>query len=359
MAFSAKRATEAADDLGATVPRVAVAPRQEFVELLGIVRGYQRSRALTVAAELGIADLLHDGRRSVENLAADTGTDADTLYRLLRALASIGVFHEEAERAFTNTAMSEYLRSDHPLSVGPVARMFGADYEWKAWGELLHSVRTGENAARHALGMDVWEYRRKHPEANEVFNAAMRTFSSGDAEGLLAAYDFGRHRVIADIGGGTGAALASILRAFPQTRGLLFDQPQVVANAGAVLDAAGVAERVEVTSGSFFESVPTGADAYMLRRVLHDWMDAEATEILRCVRRSMSTDDLVLVVDAVVGPPNDDPLVKFLDLMMLVSEGGRERSEPEWRALLAAAGFGLVGTTRATPNLHVIEAAPE
>ena len=333
-------------------------PPQEFVDLVAIARAYQRSRALTVAAELGVADLLREGPRSVEELAGATETHAETLYRLLRALASIGVFHENGERNFSLTPMGEYLRSDHPLSVRPVARMFGADYEWKAWGALPESVRTGENAAVRALGMDVWEWRRRHPDDSEVFDAAMRTFSSADAAGVLAAYDFGRHRVIADIGGGTGAMLTSILRKFPDARGILFDQPQVASGAQAVLAEAGVADRVVIAGGSFFESVPAGADVYVLRRILHDWMDDEAGAILRSVRRSMSADARLLVVDAVVGPPNEDPLVKFLDLMMLVSAGGRERTEAEWQALLAASGFRFESATRATANSHVIEATP-
>lgn len=331
-------------------------PPIEFVELLGIVRGYQRSRALTVAAELGIADLLRDGPRGVDDLAAATGTHPPTLYRVLRALASIGVFREDTDRRFALTAMGEYLRRDHPLSVDPAARMFGGAYEWRAWGELAHSVATGENAAEHALGMDVWEHRRRNPEDGEVFDAAMRTFSRGNNAAVLAVHDFGRYKVVADIAGGTGAVLAAVLAAHPQARGILFDQAQVVDAAGPVLRDAGVADRVDVVAGDFFATVPEGADAYLLVRILHDWTDADALRILRTVRAAMTPDARLLVLDAVVGPPNEDPLVKFLDLMMLVSAGGRERTETEWRDLLAAGGLELVDATRATANLHVIEA---
>ena len=334
------------------------APPREFVELLEVVRGYQRSRALTAVAELGIADLLREGPRSSDDLAAATGTHAPTLYRVLRALASIGIFSEDADRRFGLTATGEYLRRDHPLSLDPAARMFGADYEWRAWGELPLSVLTGEVAAVHALGTDVWEYRRRHPEHGEIFDASMRTFSRADAAGVLAAHDFGRYRRVADIGGGTGAVLAAVLAAHPSVRGVLFDRPHVVAGADAVLRAAGVAERVRVVPGDFFAEVPGGADAYLLTRILHDWPDEDALRILRCVRAAMAPDARLVLVEAVVGPPNEDPLVKFLDLMMLVSVGGREREEDEWRALLAAAGMELVGTTRATATKHVIEAVP-
>lgn len=337
---------------------MSAGPPPALVQLLTVARAYQRSRALTVAAELGVADVMAGGPRSVDELAAATGAHPEALYRLLRALAAVGVFSEDGDRRFGLTEQGEYLRSDHPLSAAPVAMMFGADYEWKAWGELGHSVRTGETAAVHALGVDVWEHRRRHPAHGEVFDAAMRTLSSAEAAALLAAHDFGRYGVVADIGGGTGAALASVLVAAPGARGVLFDQPAVVAGAAPVLERAGVADRVEVVGGSFFDSVPPGADAYLLRRVLHDWADDEAAAILRCVRRSIGPGGRLVVVDAVVGPPGEDDAAKFLDLMMMVSAGGRERTEPEWVALLAAGGFRYEGAARLTVSSHVIEAAP-
>jgi hypothetical protein len=333
-------------------------PPHEFRELLAVVRGYQRSRAVTVAAELGIADLLRDGPRDVEELAAATRTHASTLYRLLRALASIGIFSESPGRRFELSPMGQYLRRDHPLSVDPAARFFGAGYEWRAWGDLQHSVRTGENAAVHALGHDVWEHRRRHPEHGEVFDAAMRTLSRAESAGILAAHDFGRYGTVADVGGGTGALLASVLAAQPRTRGILFDQPQVVAGADGVLRDAGVADRVSVVPGDFFVEIPAGADAYILARILHDWPDEDAVRILQRVRSAMTADARLLLLEAVVGPPNEDALVKFLDLMMLVSPGGQERTEDEWRALLTAADLELTGSTRATANRHVIEAMP-
>ena len=337
---------------------MATPPPDEFVELMGVVRGYQRSRAVTVAAELGIADLLRDGPRSVADLAAAASVHAPTLYRLLRALAAIGIFTEEADRHFRLSPMGEFLRRDHPLSVDPAARMFGADYQWLAWGELPHSVQTGENAAVHALGTDVWEYRRRHPGHGEVFDATMRTLSRGDNTALLAAHDFRPYETIADIGGGTGAVLAAILSAHPAIRGILVDRPHVLAGAGPVLRGARVADRVTVVPGDFFDGVPGGADAYLLVRILHDWADDDAVRILRGVRAAMAPDSRLLVLDAVVGPPNEDPLVKFMDLMMLVSAGGRERTEAEWGQLLAAGGLAVAGTTRLTPNKHLIEAHP-
>jgi hypothetical protein len=204
----------------------------------------------------------------------------------------------------------------------------------------------------------VWEYRRRHPEDGEVFDAAMLALSRADSAGILAAHDFGGYGTVADIGGGTGAVLAAVLAPHPGVRGILFDQPQVVAGAGAVLAEAGVAERVTVVGGDFFVEVPAGADAYILARVLHDWSDEDALRILRRVRAAMTADARLLLLEGVVGPPNEDPMIKFLDVMMLVSAGGRERTEGEWRELLAGADLELAGATRAGPARHVIEAVP-
>jgi len=333
-------------------------PAADFAQLMGIAGGYQRSRALAAATELGVADLLRDGPLPVADLARATGTHELTLYRLLRALASIGVFHEDGERRFSLTSMGQLLRSDAPASAGAIARFFGRDYHWSAWQHLLHSVRTGETASRAALGTDVWTYRERHPEENEIFNGAMAALSRAGAAQETAAYDFARHRIIADIAGGTGAFLAAILRTRPDSRGILFDQPHVVADAGPILDRAGVADRVRIESGSFFERVPPGADAYVMRRILHDWQDAEALAILRCCRTAMGPDARLLLIESVVGPPNEDPQAKFLDLVMLVSAGGRERTEPEWRALLAEGGFHLCKVHPAGPTAAVIEASP-
>lgn len=325
--------------------------------MAGLTRAYQRSRALTVVAELGIADLLGDDERSVGFLAESTATHAPTLYRVLRALASIGVLHEGPGQSFSLTTKGEYLRSDHPLSLAPAAAMLGADYEWKAWGELMHSVRTGENAAVHALGTDVWEYRRRNPSAEEMFDAAMRTFTRSSASAEVAAYDFARHAVVADIGGGIGAMIAAILTADDTMRGILFDQAEVVKGARDVLESAGVADRVEVVGGDFFDAVPEGADAYVLRRILHDWEDDACLRILANIRRVMAGDERLIIIDGVVGPPNEDPLVKFLDLMMLVSAGGRERTDSEWTDLLGRAGFRLDAIIPATANSSVLVAA--
>jgi len=331
---------------------------QHYATLMGIARGYQRSQALAVAAELGIADAVAAGSRSAAELASVTATDPAALYRLLRALASIGVLHEDEHGCFALTAMGELLRRDHPQSIDPAVRMFCADYQWRAWGELGFSVRTGGNAAVHALGMDVWEYRRRNPGDGAVFDAAMRTMAASYAAGIVDAYNFGRHAVIADVGGGTGTLLAAILQAHPAVKGILAEQPQVLLEAPSVLAAAGVEGRVRLVECDFFAAVPPGADAYLLLRVLHDWGDEDAVQILRRVREAMDVSARLLVVDAVVGPPNEDALTKFLDMMMLVSAGGRERTTGEWIAVLGAAGFRLESVVQAGPGRAILEAVP-
>lgn len=327
-------------------------------DLMGLIRGYQRSRALMVAVELGIADLLREGPRSVEDLAAATETHTPTLYRLLRALSAAGVFEESVERSFSLTPLSEFLRSDAALPYGNLVRFFGRDYQWSAWGALLHSVQTGDNAATHVLGKDVWAYREEHPEENAIFNDAMLTATRSSAALEVGSYDFTGSETVVDIAGGTGSLLAVILQKNAHLRGVLFDQAHVVADAEPVLEKAGVAGRVDVEAGSFFEKVPAGHDVYVMRRILHDWMDEEAIAILRCCRAAMKPEARLLLIESIVGPPNEDPDSKFFDLLMLVSAGGRERTEVEWKQLLEASGFRMDDVRHASPSSYVIVAAP-
>jgi hypothetical protein len=206
--------------------------------------------------------------------------------------------------------------------------------------------------------MDVWAYREQHPEENRMFNDAMKALSQAAQVQELAAYNFSRHHIIADIGGGTGALLASILQKYPDARGILFDQPHVAAAASTTFQQTGVSDRVRIEPGSFFEYVPAGADAYIMRHILHDWPDVEAAAILGRCRAAMQADASLLLIDSVVGPPNRDPHSKFLDLVMLVSAGGYERTEQEWRILLADGGFRLRQVHPAGPASSVIEAVP-
>jgi hypothetical protein len=330
------------------------APRPSLA-LRRLVNGYQVTQAIHVAAVLGIADLLADGPRTSDDLAAATDSHPQALYRLLRALASIGVFREEADRSFALTELGACLRSDAPEPVGSWGAFVGEPYQWQAWGALLHSVRTGENAFRHVHGVDSWTYRARHPELSAGFDRAMTDLSRQVSAAVLEAYDFGRFRHIVDVGGGNGAFLAAILVKHPLTYGVLFDQPHVVAGAAPVLRAAGVQDRCQVVGGSFVEAVPAGGDAYILKAILHDWEDEPCRHILRTCRQAIAAGTALLVVERELGRPNQNPDPKFSDLNMLVGPMGQERTPAEYAALCAAAGFRFVGVTPSAVGTSVYQ----
>jgi O-methyltransferase domain/Dimerisation domain len=331
---------------------------QPQAELWNLANGHRVSQAVYVAATLGLADLLKDGARTADQLALDAGAHPETLYRLMRALASVGVFHEDRERRFTLTPLGDGLRSDTATPLAGWASFVGRPYIWEAWGNLLHSVRTGENAFRHVHGTDVWNYRAQHPEESPIFDRAMTDLTRSANASILDAYDFGRFSTVADIAGGQGALLAGILARHTGLQGILFDQPHVVSLASDVLGAAGVADRCRIVAGSFFEAVPGGADAYVLKWIIHDWEDPEAIAILRTCGTAMTSDATLLLIERVVGAPNEDPATKFSDLNMLVAPGGKERTVEEYRALLGSAGLRLEAVTGGNP-VSVIEAVPQ
>jgi hypothetical protein len=317
-------------------------------ELRRLVNSYQLSQAIHVAAVLGIADLLADGPRSSDELAEETGTNSRALYRLLRALAAFGLFHEDDERRFSLTELGDALRSDAPESVAGWAAFVGRRNIRDAWSSLEESIRTGENAFKLAHGIDVWAYRAQNPEEGEAFDRAMESSSRLVIRSLLDAYDFGRFGTIVDVGGGNGTLLKALLDEYPQLTGVLFDQPHVV-------EGVDLGERGTVVGGSFFESVPEGGDAYLLKWIIHDWEDEESVAILRNVRRNGGA---LLLVERIVEPPNEGPETKLGDLNMLVGPGGQERTLEEFRALFEAAGYELVGSTATASGMHVIEGAP-
>jgi hypothetical protein len=276
-----------------------------------------------------------------------SGSHPDALYRLLRALAAAGVFREEEGQRFALTELGDCLRSDAPEPVAGWAAFVGEPYHWQAWGDLLHGVRTGENPFQHVHGADPWTFRARRPELSAGFDRAMTAVSRQVSVAVLDAYDFGRFARVADIGGGNGAFLARLLTAYPAMRGVLFDQPHVVAGAPSLLEAAGIAERCQVIGGSFFDDVPAGCDAYILKAILHDWEDDDCVRILHACRKAMAPGATLLVVEREIGPPNEKPDGKFSDLNMLVGPGGRERSAGEYARLFAATGFGF---TRFVPS---------
>lgn len=327
-------------------------------ELRRLINGFQVSQAISVAATLRVADLLAAGPRTSDDIAGESGAEPDALYRLLRALAAVGVLREEDGRRFALTELGEPLRSDVSGSLAGWAEFVGRPAFWQTWGALLHSVRTGENAFRHVHGTDPWSWRAVRPDESAAFDRAMASLTARVNRALLDGYDFGRFGTVVDVGGGNGTLLASLLGEFPTMRGILFDQSHVAGPAKEALAAAGVAERCRVVGGSFFDGVPEGGDAYVLKAIVHDWEDAEAVAIMQACRRAATDGGVLLLIERDLGAPNEAPGAKLSDLNMLVNPGGRERSVDDYAGLLVAAGFRLVAVTPTASDLSVFEAAP-
>jgi SAM-dependent methyltransferase len=316
------------------------------------------AQALTQAAELGVADQLKDGPRSVAELARALAVNEDALYRVLRALAAVGFFSEQSGRVFANNASSEVLRSDVPSSMRAMARWLGEESSWwKAWGHLSFSLRTGESAAEVTFGGTTFDFFGRNPRVNGIFQAAMSDFSALTARAVVEAYDFSGIERIVDVGGGHGRLLSAILAALPQATGLLLDLPEVVAGADPVLHAGGHSGRIRKIAGNFLEGVPRDVDAYIMKHIIHDWDDPRCVKLLQNCRNGLRPGGRVLIVEQVLTDRPDSALAKLLDLEMLVmTPGGRERTEPEFRELLSKAGFELARIVPTRSPVCVVEA---
>jgi SAM-dependent methyltransferase len=332
----------------------ALAPEQVFLQM---ATGYWVSQAIYAAAKLGVADMLKGGPRTVEELAAEAGADAPTLYRLMRALSSVGIFAEAGERRFASAPLSKFLESG-PGSMRAFVLHILEDPSWEAWGELTGSVRTGETGfARAHEGAGIFDYYAVHPESAVPFNAAMVELSAVVGAAVVEAYDFTPYEKIVDVGGGHGGLLTRVLKAAPAARGVVFDQPHVVEGTTAAMEAEGVSrERFEVAGGDFFEAVTEGGDAYLLKFIVHDWDDERSVTILRNCHRAMRDGGRLLLVETVVPEGAGDAFPKWFDLHMLILTGGRERTATEFRELLARAGFELTRVVPTNSPLCVIEA---
>ena len=321
--------------------------RTPATQMLEMLNAFLTVQSLHVAAVLGIADRLNGGPESVAELANVTGAHPLSLYRLLRMLASAGVFREEADGRFAINPLGATLRSEGPESVRDWALYVGAPKMWEVWGQMHESVVTGEAVFPRVHGAALWDYLREHPELGSPFDRWMSRQSDQHNAAIVAAYDFSPFRALADIGGGQGSTLAAILRANPVLRGILLDLPQVVANANLLREAE-IGDRCEVIGGDMLRSVPPGADGYLVKRVLRDWGDEQASTILRNCADGMAQGGKVLVVEMVLPPGNDVSPGKAFDiLMMLIHPGARIRTEAEFRDLFAVAGLRL---TRITPT---------
>ncbi len=326
-------------------------PRSAIQATIG---GFRVSQLLHVAAKLRIADRLASGPHSISQLAEATGAHEDALYRVLRALASLGIFAEEDERVFRLTPSAQCLRSDVPDSLRVAAEAVGEAWMWRAWGGLLQNVMTGETAFDSAYGESTWSWFEKHPQDAALFDQLMEQTASAAAQAVVEAFDFTPHATIVDVAGGQGTLLQAILRRYPQARGVLFNLPRVIASATRLVEPT-LASRIELVGGDFFQAVPSGGDLYILKNILHDWDDDRARDILASCHRAMAPGTTLLIVEQLVCGRNQPCPGKMGDIQMMVRVGGRNRTEEEFRVLLASGGFDLhrIVSTESGPDIVV------
>ena len=318
--------------------------------LMQMSMGFIVSQALSVAAKFYIADHLKTGAKTAAELAGLTGTHAPSLFRLMRALTSAGVFSVDAENRFSNTAIGEFLRSDHPESMRGAAHMICDREHWQPHGNLFQSVKTGEIAFDYTFGMPVFPYFAQNPKAAKVFDDAMTSFSLGIANAVAATYDFSEAKTIADIGGGHGSLLSTVLKTNPNAEGILFDQPQVVAGAK-------VSDRIEIVEGDFFNEIPVKADIYLMKFILHDWNDEQSAAILKNLAKSAEPGAKLLLVETVIEDDDNVPsMSKIMDLNMLVMTGGKERTAKEYAGLFEQTGFRLKNVYPTPSPVQIVEA---
>ncbi|HEU4536076.1 MAG TPA: methyltransferase [Polyangiaceae bacterium] len=328
----------------------SVPPNQRIIDLGW---AYLRSAALLAATQLGVAELLAAGPRSPASLAEEMGVRALPLQRVLRLLATDGVFAEDEDGCFALTPEADLLRADAPGSMRDAVLMLAHETFWAPAGKLATAVRTGETPFAQIFGSDFFDYFAKNPEAGPIFHRGMAGFSDTENAPIAGCYDFRPFRRIVDVGGGHGGFLIEALRAAPAARGVLFDAAHVLAESR--LAAAGFAGRHELIEGDFFRAVPEG-DCIILKRILHDWKDEAAVGILEVCRRALRPGGRVLVIDAVIPPGNDPHDGKLLDVLMLASLPGRERTEKEFRAMCGAAGLRLERVIATPASLSIVEA---
>ncbi|HEX8340469.1 MAG TPA: methyltransferase [Tepidisphaeraceae bacterium] len=322
--------------------------------MLGMIAGFWVSRAVWAAAELGLADRL-PAPRTADELAGELGLHGRSLYRMMRALASVGVFREHADGRFENTPLSDTLRTGAPDSVRALARSELGPSHYPAWGEILYSLQTGRPSFDKVFGEPVFAWFEKNPQRAEVFNESMGELTRTVEPAVLEAYDFSDCGTIVDVGGGFGGLLTAILRRHAGVRGVVFDAASVVERAGPRLAEAGLADRCTTAAGDFFQSVPPGGDTYLMKHIIHDWNDEQCVTILRHCHAAMKPGSRVLIIDQVLPGPNEPSLGKFSDLIMLQLPGGMERTADEFKALLAAAGFEFRRIVPTQSPVSVIE----
>jgi 2-polyprenyl-3-methyl-5-hydroxy-6-metoxy-1,4-benzoquinol methylase len=322
-----------------------------------LLTGMAFTQMLATAAHLSIADRLAGGPKTSEDIAREADTNADATYRLMRALGALGVLTEHQGHRFELTPVGACLTTNHPASLASFAKYLGSSWHWAIWSELLYSVRTGQNAFTRVHGKTPFEWMSTNPEAMKVFGDAMTSLSRTTAYAVVRAYDFSASRRIVDVGGGQGLLIAQILQANPRAKGLLFDVPPVAEGAKAFLSESGLIDRCEAVGGDFFQSVPQGHDTYLLKHIIHDWSDERAVLILKNVAKAMSPEGRVLVVEQVIPPVGVPDFTKLVDLEMLVlMDGGRERTAEEYDALFRRVGLKLERVIPTESAMSVVEA---
>jgi hypothetical protein len=325
--------------------------------MLQIITGLWASQAVGTAARLGVSDQLADRPRKSSEVAKVVGADPQALFRLMRMLASIGVFTMDEQGCFGLTPLGDTLRSGVPGSVKNFAVAETAPGHWQPWGKLYEAIKTGKPMCKPALGTELWDWYSKNPEEGEYFNGAMGDLSAAVSDEVIRTYDFAKFQKVVDVGGAHGILLAAILKANPKMRGILFDLPRVTATARESLNTRGIAQRCEVVTGDFFESVPLGADIHVLKQIIHDWSDMECTTILRNCHQALKAKGKLLLIEMVIPPDNSPSMAQAMDLNMLVLLTGRERTESEYRDLLAAGGFKIERVIPTHTPFSVIEAS--
>ena len=326
--------------------------------LLRGIYGKIETQLIAVAARLGISDLLKNGPKSVEELAEATGTHVPSLFRILRALASLDIYTEPEPRRFALTPQSELLKADTPGSLRGYAIMHGSESMYRVWPHLLHGVETGEPVFDSVFGTNIFKHLQSRPDEHAVFNEAMTSASTLDAEAVREAYDFSGFGTLVDVGGGHGFLLAALLKAFPSLRGVLFDLPSVTEGASELFEKEGLADRCRVIGGDFFTGVPENNDAYLLKRIIHDWNDESAVKILKICRNAMAPEARVLVIEIVVPLENMSGIGELMDINMMAVTGGLERTEAQYRDLLSKAGLELSRIVRTATWVSIVEGVP-
>jgi hypothetical protein len=317
--------------------------------MLNLISGFWVARSIYLAAELGIADVFDDQPKTNAQLATATNTEPRSLYRLLRALASVGIFTEVSGQCFALTPLAKTLQTDSPDSMRYFAIAQMGHEHSLGWINGLHSLKTGESAFENTAGMSVWDYYAEHPEAGATFSHAMSNAGTAIAQAVAASYNFSEFKTIVDVGGAQGSLVSTIVSSFPNLKGVLFDLPEVTASTN-------IGDNIQLVAGNFFESIPSGGDAYLMRWIIHDWDDQKSSIILKNCHQVMPEHGKLLLVESILPPSNEPSPTKFIDMIMLLMTSGRERTEEEYRSLLRSNGFELTRVIPTPSMLSIIEA---